>query len=181
MSQPPAVVTGSDDAIARLDADLLSLQRLFEALQAVQGREALAEKAALAEQIGLELSVHGRALNELLFPALEVSAPPRDLLQIDQARGELVLVDDLVDQLAELPPDDELFDATLQLLSQLLQRQAQRERDGLFGLARRSRLDLQALGVLIARNSERWMADHARRLGRRGREDESADPVGAPT
>jgi hypothetical protein len=135
------------DALAHLDEDHRSLERLFGAWDALRGRfEARAEQAVIAERIVLELGVHKQVVERLFYPVLQRTENSDDGLAVVQAWAELALLDELRGQLASLTPMDEMFDPSVQFLAHLHGKHAQRERDCLFPLARRMRIDLVELG-----------------------------------
>jgi hemerythrin superfamily protein len=138
------------DAIDLLDADHLAVHALFQSYRDLvrSGADAV-QRRALAEEICLELTIHAKLEEELLYPAVREALRDDDL--VDAAEDQHGSQRDLVAQVLACQPDDELYDARVAVLAEHVERHVRQEREQVFNraLALASRLDLQAIGRAI--------------------------------
>lgn len=133
------------DAIALLKADHRAVEELFEKYEAAASS---AQKAKLAQQICLELSVHTTIEEELLYPIC-TGEVEEDVL--DEAYVEHDGAKQLVAELMQGEPKDEFYDAKVKVLSEMIKHHVKEEeqRDGLFAQAKASDIDLMELGARL--------------------------------
>ena len=148
--RPPAM--DADDALALLSTDHRNVKALFERYEEL-GDRANVSKRKLATQICLELNKHATAEEELFYPALrEASSDNEDM--VDEAVVEHASAKDLITQIMEMDAEDELFDAKVKVLSEMIDHHIEEEESQLFPKARHSGLDLVAIGEAIAARKE---------------------------
>lgn len=141
------------DAIALLKSDHLKVEDLFVQYESADDAKS---KKALAQQICLELKVHTMIEEEIFYPALEGKIE-QDVL--DEAYvehdGAKVLVNDIE---SGSPGKDDYYDAKLKVLSEEIKHHVREEEKpdiGMFAQARKSGVDLTALGAALkARKNE---------------------------
>jgi len=80
------------------------------------------------------LAAHATLEEQLFYPALESSVPAAERQKILEAREEHKIVRTLLEELAELGPEDETFDAKMKVLSEEIARHARDEERDLFPL-----------------------------------------------
>ena len=161
------------DAIALLNADHEAVQQLFSAFKALaeSERSADVEKAALAEQICMHLSVHAQLEEEIFYPAVREAIDDDALM--DEAEVEHATAKDLIADISSMHPGDALFDATVGVLREYVDHHVKQEQRIMFAKARRARLDCRAR--CRARGAQEGLArrvrasDRAPALGRRRR------------
>ena len=96
---------------------------------------------------------------------------------VDEATVEHHMVRMLVEELESAAPDDLLYDAKVKVLSEYVKHHVREEEGELFPLARRSEIDLDALGLqLMARKEALATQTKARRRTRNG----TPKPADAP-
>jgi hemerythrin superfamily protein len=138
------------DAIALLRADHQLVQELFDKFEKTRGE---ARKAALAEQICNELTVHAQIEEEIFYPAAREVIREEDLLH--EATVEHQSAKDLIAQIEAGDPGDELFDAKVKVLGEYIKHHVKEEQNELFPQVRKTKLDLKELGQrLMARKEE---------------------------
>jgi hemerythrin superfamily protein len=141
------------DAIALLTQDHRNVKTLFEQYEGM-GEKAYASKKKLATKICLELTKHATAEEEIFYPAVrEAGGENEDL--VAEAIVEHASAKELIAQILSMEPDDELYDATIKVLSEQIDHHVQEEEGEMFPKSKEAKLDLVALGEAIeARKAE---------------------------
>jgi hypothetical protein len=143
------------DAIALLKADHRNVEWLFQQYENASGK---AQKAKIAEQICLELSVHATIEEEVFYPACRGEIED-DLL--DEAYVEHDGAKMLIAELMDGSPDEQFYDAKVKVLSEMIKHHVKEEeqREGMFAQAKQSDVDLDELGEKMAARKEELKAD----------------------
>ena len=141
------------DAIELLLADHRNVEKLFKQYERlVEDEGSYNEKEALAAKICAELTVHAQVEEEIFYPAA------RDILDdeqlIDEAVVEHASAKDLISQLADMSPDDDLYDAKIKVLSELIEHHVEEEEDEMFPKLKKAKLDTATLGPQMAQRKE---------------------------
>lgn len=134
----------SEDAIDLLIAGHEKLLAMFMEYGTLKGGKAWLEKENLVSNICLELTVHMMVQEEIFYPAVRKAI--HDDALIDQALVEHAGATDLIDQLQEMEPDDDLYDAKVTVLGDEVEHHARREQKELFTRVKKAKLDMAALG-----------------------------------
>jgi len=140
------------DAIKLLTEDHDKVKALFDQYEKL-GERAHASKQKLAQQICTELTKHTTIEEEIFYPAVR-SADKDNEDAVDEALVEHAAAKDLVKQLMAMDAADELFDAKVKVLSEQIHHHIEEEETELFPKARKSDLDLEALGQQMAQRKE---------------------------
>ena len=139
--------TGKQDAIKLLTEDHRRVEELFEQFEEA-GRDSKKEK--LARQICTELKVHAMIEEEIFYPALRGKIDDDDLDEaIVEHDGAKVLINDI--EAGE--PSDQFYDAKVKVLKEEIEhhvKEEEKQRDNLFSQARKTDVDLEALGEQMA-------------------------------
>jgi len=151
--------SAGDDAIKLLTADHKEVRALFKEYEKLVEADADdEEKQTLAEQICMMLTVHATAEEELFYPAArEAMGEDEDL--IDEADVEHASAKDLIAQIQESSPAEELYDAKVKVLGEYIEHHVKEEEGEIFPKAKKGGLDLAALGAEIAARKEELMAE----------------------
>ena len=144
MSKAPEGV----DAITLLTEDHENVKATFEQYEAL-GERAHVTKKRLATQICTELTKHATAEEEIFYPAVRAAGKDKEDL-VDEAIVEHASAKDLIAQILDMEPTEELFDAKVKVLSELIDHHVQEEEGEMFPKARKAGLDLEQLGQQIA-------------------------------
>jgi hemerythrin-like domain-containing protein len=138
----------SQDAIAMLTAEHRQVEQLFQQFEDLSDR-AKASKKKLADQICNALILHTTVEEEIFYPALrDASKEAED--KLDEAIVEHASAKDLIAQIQEMEADDDLYDAKVKVLSEQVQHHVEEEEKEMFPMAKKSGLDLAALGQEMA-------------------------------
>lgn len=146
------------DAIALLKQDHKEVKQLFKDYEKLAESEAPAEdRQALAEQICAMLTVHATIEEEIFYPAARGAMEEQDLL--DEAEVEHASAKDLIAQIQSMQPDDELYDAKVKVLGEYVDHHVQEEENEMFPKAKKTDLDLKAIGAELAERKQALSAE----------------------
>jgi hemerythrin-like domain-containing protein len=141
------VAEAKQDAIKLLTEDHRRVEELFEQFEKAS-RDSKKEK--LARQICTELKVHTMIEEEIFYPALRGKIEDDDLDEaIVEHDGAKVLINDI--EAGE--PSDDFYDAKVKVLKEEVEhhvKEEERQSGNLFSQARKTDVDLQALGEQMA-------------------------------
>lgn len=142
--------TKAQEATALLRADHKLVDTLFEQYESARSQT---KKKALVEQICLELTVHAQIEEEIFYPQVKKALKDDEL--IPEAVVEHATLKDLIAQLQEGEPGDEMFDAKVKVLSEYVKHHVKEEQNEIFPKVKSSKLDLYELGEqLLLRKEE---------------------------
>jgi iron-sulfur cluster repair protein YtfE (RIC family) len=144
----------AQDAIELLEAEHRAVLALFaDYAQLSQQKAGGARRRALAETICMELTIHMRLEEELVYPPARDAVRDDDLF--DEAEAEHTGAKELIGQILSMRPGDELYDAKLTVLGEYIAHHVKEETEQMFPMLRKSGIDLAALGLrLRARRQE---------------------------
>lgn len=137
------------DAIDLLIADHRQVEKHFKDYdKLVENEGSYNEKEALAATICAELTIHTHIEEEIFYPAVRDALDEEDL--VDEAIVEHASAKDLIAQLSDMSPDDDLYDAKVKVLSELIEHHVEEEEDEMFPKVKKAKLDTAALGPQMA-------------------------------
>ncbi|MBL8551169.1 MAG: hemerythrin domain-containing protein [Hyphomonadaceae bacterium] len=148
----PAKPAPQQDAIALLKADHRAVEELFQKYESARSS---AQKQSLAKKICTELVIHTMIEEEIFYPALrgEIEADTLDEAYVEHDGAKVMIA-----ELIAGGPDDDFYDAKVKVLSEEIKHHVHEEEmreEGMFAQARRTDLDLDALGEqMVARKQE---------------------------
>ncbi len=153
----PVPGDGGTNALLLLRRDHEKVRGLFAAFEERRAAGALEDRAALAEEICRELTVH-TALEELVFyPAVAKVMDNRDAVR--EALVEHRTAKQLILRIARMRPGEPLFDATVRVLSEYVRHHVDEEHNTLFPQIDPGRIDLDALGAELQRRRDGFLAE----------------------
>ena len=135
--------TKSQDAIAMLIADHKKVKSLFEQFEGLSDRSK-ASKKKIADEICMELTVHAEVEEQVFYPAIRNPIKDEDLM--DEAEVEHASAKELIAQILEMDPGEDLYDAKVKVLSEQIEHHVEEEEGEMFPKVRKSGVDLVALG-----------------------------------
>jgi hemerythrin superfamily protein len=144
MPKQPAAI----DAVALLTEDHEHVKTMFEEYEGL-GERAFASKKKLSTKICTELTKHATAEEEIFYPAVQAAGKEEGEL-VDEATVEHASAKDLIAQIMAMEASEDLFDAKVKVLSELIEHHVKEEEEEMFPKARKAGLDLVALGAQIA-------------------------------
>ena len=140
------------DAIGLLKADHRQVEAWFSQFSKSKNRQ---KKQQLAAQICDALTTHTTIEEEIFYPAfIEATG---DKATHHEAVVEHAGAKKLVAEIQAMSPDDDYYDARVTVLSEMIKHHVKEEEQpgGMFSEAKKSDMDLQALGEqLLARKQE---------------------------
>jgi hemerythrin superfamily protein len=148
-SATPAV----QEATALLKADHKLVSDLFDQYEATRST---ARKKALVASICMELGIHAKAEEEIFYPAVKAALKDKEL--VPEAVVEHASLKELMAQVEGQEPDGEMFDAKIKVLSEYVKHHVKEEETEMFPKARKTKLDMQALGAQIAARKDELKA-----------------------
>ena len=141
-------LAAGQDAIALLKADHREVHEMFEQFEQL-GDRAKASKEKLKEKICKALIAHTTIEEEIFYPAMRAKGEDAEDM-VDEAIVEHASAKDLIKQLQEMQPDDDLYDAKVKVLGEQVDHHVEEEEKEMFVKAKKSGLDLLALGQEMA-------------------------------
>ena len=147
------------DAIELLTADHRRVEKLFKEYEKlVEDEEAsYNDKEALAATICAELTIHAQIEEEIFYPAARDILDEEDL--VDEAVVEHASAKDLIAQLADMSPDDDLYDAKVKVLSELIEHHVEEEEDEMFPKLKKAKLDTATLGPQMVERKQQLVEE----------------------
>ncbi|WP_343732346.1 hemerythrin domain-containing protein [Duganella sp.] len=139
------------DAIALLTEDHENVKAMFEQYEEL-GDRAHVSKHKLALQICEALTKHTMIEEEIFYPAVRQAIKEEDMM--DEAIVEHASAKDLIAQIQSMEPTDDLFDAKVKVLSEMIDHHVEEEETEMFPKARKAKLDLEELGETMAARKE---------------------------
>lgn len=138
----------TQDAIALLKADHREVEGMFEQFEKAKDDS---RKQELATSICNALRVHTTIEEEIFYPAFLDATEDKDLHH--EAEIEHEGAKELIAKIEASSPDDDYFDSKVKVLSEMIKHHVKEEEQpgGMFAEARKSELDLDALGEQMAR------------------------------
>jgi hemerythrin superfamily protein len=144
------------DAIALLKADHRQVEGWFEEFQSSRSES---RKQDLSKRICMALKAHTVIEEEIFYPAFLEATQEEDIHH--EAEVEHDGAKKLIAEIEKAGPDDDYFDARMSVLSEMIKHHVREEekRDGMFGKARQSKMDLAALGRELANRKAQVMGE----------------------
>jgi hypothetical protein len=146
-----ANITGQD-AIALLVADHREVSDMFKQFEEMSDR-AKVSKQKLVEKICNSLIAHTQVEEEIFYPAVREEIKDADDM-VDEAVVEHQAAKDLIKQLQGMDPDEDLYDAKVKVLGEEIEHHVKEEEEEMFKQAKKSGLDLMALGQEMAQRKQ---------------------------
>lgn len=148
-TKKPARGASVPDAIAMLSADHKKVKKLFSDFDKLKEEGSEQEKTALVEQICNELKIHTEIEEEIFYPAVRKAIDDADLM--DEALVEHAGAKELIAQLEQASPDEDLYDAKVTVLGEQIKHHVKEEEGEIFPKAKKAKLDTHSLGALMSK------------------------------
>jgi hemerythrin superfamily protein len=139
------------DAVAILTADHKRVKALFKEFSSVKQNspdDADQQKADIVKQICTELTIHAEIEEEIFYPAVREAINDDDLM--DEALVEHGGAKELIAQLEEMDPADDLYDAKVTVLGEQIDHHVKEEEGDMFPKAKKAKVDTGDLGLQMA-------------------------------
>ena len=161
--------TPHQDAIAMLTADHKKVKKLFSEFDKLQEEGSHEEKSSIVEQICNELKIHTELEEEIFYPAVRKAIDDSDLM--DEALVEHAGAKDLIAQLEEASPNNDLYDAKVTVLGEQIDHHVKEEEGSMFPKAKKAKLDTEALGATMLKRKMALME----KMGMNAEDDDEAE------
>jgi hemerythrin superfamily protein len=135
----------AQDAIALLTADHKKVKKLFADFDRLKEEGSDEDKSAVVDQICNALNIHTELEEEIFYPAVREAIDDSDLM--DEALVEHAGAKDLIAQLEDASPDDDLYDAKVTVLGEQIDHHVKEEEGEMFPKANKAKVDTEALGA----------------------------------
>jgi hemerythrin superfamily protein len=145
----------AEDAIAMLMADHKKVKKLFSDFDKLKEEGSDEDKAAIVDEICNELKIHTELEEEIFYPAVRKAIDDSDLM--DEALVEHAGAKDLIAQLEDASPEDELYDAKVTVLGEQIQHHVKEEEGDMFPKAKKAKVDTEALGATMLKRKAALM------------------------
>jgi len=152
----PRHAAAAVDALTLLEADHREVDDLFGAFKEASSD---AEQRDIARSICVALKVHARLEEELFYPAVWPALEDKSL--IAEAMVEHASARDLIAQIESGAPGEAYFSARVRVLGEYVRHHVDEEEEEIFPQVRKGKLDLAALGELLARRKAELMTGFA--------------------
>jgi hemerythrin superfamily protein len=162
------------DAIAMLMADHKKVKKLFSDFDKLKEEGGDDEKSAIVDQICNELKIHTELEEEIFYPAVRKAIDDSDLM--DEALVEHAGAKDLIAQLEDASPEDDLYDAKVTVLGEQIDHHVKEEEGSIFPKAKKAKVDTEALGSTMTKRKIALMD----KMGMNAEEDASDDEDAKP-
>ena len=138
--------TRAEDAATLLVEDHRKVKKIFDEFKKLKSEDA-GEKEDLVRMACTELKIHAMVEEEIFYPAVREKLEDTGL--IDEAEVEHTVAKQLIGELEEMTPDEELYDAKFTVLGEYVNHHVAEEEKQIFPQAKKAKVDMQALGKKI--------------------------------
>jgi hemerythrin superfamily protein len=146
---------GENDAIDMLTEDHQRVSDMFEEYESVKDDEDDGDKIQRVQEICLELTIHSTVEEEIFYPAAREALGEDGADLLDEAEVEHSSVKDLIVQLSESQPSEDLYDAKVKVLSEYVKHHVNEEEGELFPKLREAEdFDVAAIGEEMAERKQ---------------------------
>lgn len=115
------------------------------------------QKIEMFRELTDRLAAHAAVEEQIFYPALERSLPAKDRPPVLEAREEHKIWKTLLEELAELGPEDDRFDAKMKVLGERVNHHAKEEERELFPLFNSlPPVERKALIRALAQREDEW-------------------------
>jgi hemerythrin superfamily protein len=169
--------TQAQDAIAMLMADHKKVKKLFSDFDKLKAEGGDEEKSAIVDQICNELKIHTELEEEIFYPAVRKAIDDSELM--DEALVEHAGAKDLIAQLEDASPEDDLYDAKVTVLGEQIDHHVKEEEGSIFPKAKKAKVDTEALGSTMTKRKIALLDKMGMNAEEDAGDDEDAKPARA--
>jgi hemerythrin-like domain-containing protein len=144
----------AQNAFDLLEQDHREVEEWLDEYDELEGNER--RKGELAKEICTALKVHAQIEEEIFYPAARDATGDYDL--VDEAVVEHSAVKNLIAEIEKMKPGQELYDAKMRVLGEMVKRHIREEEEELFPELQSTKMDLDAVGKDLAERKEVLMA-----------------------
>jgi hemerythrin superfamily protein len=149
----PKTKETKQDATAMLMSDHKEVKALFKEFEKADSKQ---KKAELVGKICAELEVHMQIEEEIFYPAVKAALKDHEL--VPEGEVEHASVKELIAQVKGVKPDGETYDARVKVMGEMIEHHVKEEETEMFPKAKKTKLDMEALGAKMAQRKEELSA-----------------------
>jgi hemerythrin superfamily protein len=146
-SPKKTVAAKTEDAISLLMADHKKVKKLFSDFDKLKDKGSSKDKSIIVEEICNELKIHTEIEEEIFYPAVRKAIDDADLM--DEALVEHAGAKELIAQLEDADPADDLYDAKVTVLGEQIDHHVKEEEGDMFPKAKKAKVDTASLGATM--------------------------------
>jgi hemerythrin superfamily protein len=153
-----STLTKTKDAIALLKADHKKVKHLFDEFE----KAGDSEKLELAQEAIKELKIHSVIEEEIFYPAAHQALGAKKEEEgevVDEAEEEHRVAKTLIEEIQNLKPHQEHFEAKFTVLAENIRHHIKEEEGTLFPKVKKTDLDLESLGEQMADRKNELLND----------------------
>ena len=147
--------TNPQDAVAMLTADHKKVKKLFAEFGKLKDEGSDEHKSAIVGHICNELKIHTELEEEIFYPAVRNAIDDSALM--DEALVEHAGAKELIAQLEEASPSDDLYDAKVTVLGEQIGHHVKEEEGNMFPKAKKAKVDMKTLGATMIKRKRALM------------------------
>ncbi len=145
--------TGASSVTDMLREDHKKVKGLFEEFEHADDTKT---KQRIVETALIELGIHAKLEEELIYPAMRSEIDDDDLM--DEALEEHHVVHGLIGELKKMKPGDDRYDAKFTVLAENVRHHIKEEESEMFPKAEDCEIDWEALCSQVVKRKEQLMA-----------------------
>ena len=162
--------TGASSVTDMLREDHKKVKGLFEEFEKAQDAKA---KQRIVETALMELAVHSKLEEELIYPAIRAEIDDDDVM--DEALEEHHVVHGLLGELKKMKASDDRYDAKFTVLAENVRHHIKEEESEMFSMAEDCEIDWEALCSRVVKRKEQLIAKSSA-ISKTSREKASKKP-----
>lgn len=145
----------SQSAVELLEQDHRQVEELFEQYDQLKADDE--RKGDLVQKICLALEIHAQIEEEIFYPKAREATKDNDL--IDESLVEHATVKSLISEIEEMEVGDDLFDAKIRVLGEMVKHHIHEEEGELFPEIESAKIDLEAVGKELTERKEALLSE----------------------
>ncbi len=126
-----------------------------------QSEKSQSKQKEIVEEIGLALLAHTEIEEKLFYPWLREKDADTFADMLDEALVEHTAIKDIVKDLRQMEPGDELYDGKVTVVSEFVEHHVKEEEDEMFNEVIKRKVDLNGLDEQMKTMKEDFIAKHA--------------------
>jgi hemerythrin superfamily protein len=151
-SKSKSATTAGKDAVALLKADHRAVEKLFSQYEKARSEDS---KEQIAQQICLELRVHMEIEEEIFYPTSREFLKDEDI--VNEAVVEHQSARDLIEQIEDMDPSDEMYDAKVTVLQEMIEHHVEEEEKEYFPQVQKTAMNMKEIGDQLAARKDELM------------------------
>ena len=151
------------DAIELLMQDHKKVQKIFKEFEKAKDEMDDGDKGDMVRHCCMELKIHTRLEEEIFYPAARDGI--HDEALVDEAEVEHASAKQLIDELEQMEPGEDMYDARFTVLGEYVNHHIREEEHELFPEVKKAKLDLEELGRRMTQMKEKLLAEMGAEAG----------------